>query len=234
MYQNLHNSGFSFFFFQMQTCQGLQGKTRTFDQSYYSLICWWKTDSVHDSPCLESLDWIQRYRETEPHPHAHTELRRGERSPQTAITEEHASVISYVSPRYTLSCTARMPVCCMGCSPLPITQLQSAEMWQIHHHLTGYFFKGLPFSELIFLLSLFQVTATMGFLCHMRWQLCVQLVLKHSSYYCHVGPLCPAHTNTRSWPNTLVYPGVFWSLHVITCNLLLKLYEKEMLFLLRE
>lgn len=48
-------------------------------------------------------------------------------------------------------------------------------------------------------------------------------------------PLRPTYTNIRLlYPNTLVYPGVFWSLHVIICNLLWKLYEKEMVFLLRE
>lgn len=125
-------------------------ETWSFDHLHKALFIEKKADSVHDSPCLESLDWIQCYRETEPHPHAHTELPRGERSPRTAITGEHANVISCVMPWYHCLCTVHSLnawVLHGILLPLhgPATQfhqqsLQTACTRQTHHHGTGRLF----------------------------------------------------------------------------------------------
>lgn len=163
-----------------------KSETWRFDHLYKALFVEQEC-SVHDSPCLESLDWIQCYRETEPHPHAHTELPRGERSPQTAMTGERASVISCVTPWYALPVHRVQPECpasCTGYSSLSTAQPHSSisrahKLTVCDRHTTnrqvGYFFRGFLFPELTFLVYLFQITATMGFLSNMRRKLCVQL-----------------------------------------------------------
>lgn len=174
-------------------------ETWSFDHLHKALFIEKKADSIHNSPCLESLDWIQCYRETEPHPHAHTELPRGERSPRTAITGEHASVISCVMP--CALCTAWMPESCKGYSslstPQPLSSISRAYKLPVRdRHTTtwqvGYFFAGSLFPELIFLLYLFQITTTMGFLNNPGRRLCVQLCWNRcpiSISYISVAPL---------------------------------------------
>lgn len=121
-----------------------KGETWSFDHLHKALLVEKNADSVLDSPCLESLDWSQCYRETEPHPHVHTELPRGERSPRTAITGEHARVMCH--PVIYTACTphtAWMPwILHRTLLPLrsPATQLRQQSLqtgctWQTHHHL---------------------------------------------------------------------------------------------------
>lgn len=84
------------------------------------------------------------------------------------------------------ACTleAECPQSCIGYCSLSIAQPHNSNsrayklvVWDRHttNWQGGYFFKGFLFPELIFLLYLFQIRATMGFLSNMRRKLCVQL-----------------------------------------------------------
>lgn len=208
-----------------------KGETLSFDHLHKALFVEKNADSVLDSPCLESLDWSQCYRETEPHPHVHTELPRGERSPQTAITGEHARVMCHLViytactprtawmpwilhrtllPLYSPATQLRQQSLQTGCTwqaPPPVSQIISSKAFSFQN-LFSYFVCSRSQPQWDF-------WAIWGGNCVCK---CVETYDPFLLIIAPYAPPCPIYSSMRSWPNTVGYPGTFWSLCLTTCN----------------